>query len=82
MPKERQLSPRWQPHAGWMTRHGAGDTGRQLQWERDVDELPLKLSTSLNSCCFLLSLAFIHISYRDFWDSLVWSGSQESWEKR
>ena len=79
---ERQLSPWWQPHASWITGRGAGDMGRQPQCKRDLGQLSLKLSASLNSRCFLLSLAFVHVSSRDFWDSLVWSESQESWEKR
>lgn len=56
--------------------------GRQLHGEEDAGKLPLKLSTSLNSHGFLLSLAFLRVSCRDFWDSSVWSGSRESWEKR
>lgn len=44
--------------------------------------MPLKFSTSLNSRCFLLSVSFLNVSNRDFLDSLVWLGSQESWEKR
>lgn len=48
----------------------------------DAGELPLKPSTSLNSRCYLFSLAFVNVSSRDFWDSLVWSGSRGSWEKR
>ena len=62
----------------------AGSTGTGQEAQRDEStrrELPLQLSTSLNSCG-LLFLTFINVFYRDFWDSLVWLGSQESWEKR
>lgn len=73
-------SPRPAALPGWAD--GQGAPGDDLRRKEAARTLPLKLSTALNSRPSLPSLALLNVSCRDFWDSLVLSGSRESWEKR
>lgn len=79
---ERGGSPRWHPALAGSPGAGQGSQARTPRgWETLARCLSNWARPRIHATASSL-LLFARVSSRDFWDSLVSSGSQGSWEKR